>query len=218
MARRRRRNRRYEPAEAEFSLAEAYRQADRWLDERIGALSALYPERDRAKGEIAQKLADILPNGERAVTQASEPEDDSEAQLDRNGFLALSVRFNPLTYYQKHPRVTGDYDRDYESFQLEGRQTEALESLLQVTQQQSIPLVFINLPLTSDYLDPVRASYEREFTQQMLRFAMERGFIFRDLANVWDGGQMEYFSDPSHLNRYGAMVVAQQIARDPMIS
>ncbi|MDI9635469.1 DUF1574 domain-containing protein [Geitlerinema splendidum] len=207
-----------EPAEAEFSLAEAYRQADRWLDERIGALSALYPERDRAKGEIAQKLADILPNGERAVTQASEPEDDSEAQLDRNGFLALSVRFNPLTYYQKHPRVTGDYDRDYESFQLEGRQTEALESLLQVTQQHSIPLVFINLPLTSDYLDPVRASYEREFTQQMLRFAMERGFIFRDLANAWDGGQMEYFSDPSHLNRYGAMVVAQQIARDPMIS
>lgn len=204
-------------SQEEFSLVGAYQEADRWLGEKIGSLSMLYPQRDRALSLVSKTLAARLPDGIRSETETP-AETPSQAHLDRNGFLPLSVRFNPLTYYQQHPRVTGDYDRDYESFELEGKQTQALESLLQLTQERSIPLVFINMPLTQDYLDPVRSDYEREFQQQMIRLAMERGFIFRDLTTLWDGGQMDFFSDPSHLNRYGANAVAQHIANDPMIS
>ena len=37
-----------------------------------------------------------------------------------------------------------------------------------------------------------------------------------DLSLLWPL-QNEYFSDPSHLNRYGAFEVSQRLAKDPLI-
>ncbi len=134
-----------------------------------------------------------------------------------NGFLPLSVRFNPMTYYEKHARVSGDYDADYESFQLAGIQTAAVTNLLEFTRQHQIPLVFINMPLTQEYLDPVRLEYEREFQKYMLSLSLEKeGLSFRDLSQLWPT-EIDRFSDPSHLNRYGAHEVSNRLSQDPMI-
>ncbi|AFY84298.1 hypothetical protein [Oscillatoria acuminata] len=134
-----------------------------------------------------------------------------------NGFLPLSVRFNPLTYYEKHARVSGDYDADYESFQLAGIQTAAVTNLLEFTREHQIPLVFINMPLTQEYLDPVRLEYERQFQKYMLSLSLEKeGLSFRDLSQLWPT-EIDRFSDPSHLNRYGAHEVSNRLSQDPMI-
>ncbi|MBO0349677.1 hypothetical protein J0895_11255, partial [Phormidium pseudopriestleyi FRX01] len=134
-----------------------------------------------------------------------------------NGFLPLSVRFNPMTYYEKHARVSGDYDADYESFQLAGIQTAAVTNLLAFTREHQIPLVFINMPLTQEYLDPVRLEYEREFQKYMLSLSLEKeGLSFRDLSQLWPT-EIDRFSDPSHLNRYGAHEVSNRLSQDPMI-
>lgn len=134
-----------------------------------------------------------------------------------NGFLPLSVRFNPMTYYEKHARVSGDYDADYESFQLAGIQTAAVTNLLAFTREHQIPLVFINMPLTQEYLDPVRLEYEREFQTYMLSLSLEKeGLSFRDLSQLWPT-EIDRFSDPSHLNRYGAHEVSNRLSQDPMI-
>ncbi|MCT7959746.1 hypothetical protein NG791_03590 [Laspinema sp. D1] len=134
-----------------------------------------------------------------------------------NGFLPLSVRFNPMTYYEKHARVSGDYDADYESFQLAGIQTAAVTNLLAFTREHQIPLVFINMPLTQEYLDPVRLEYEREFQTYMLSLSLEKeGLSFRDLSQLWPT-EIDRFSDPSHLNRYGAHEVSNRLSEDPMI-
>jgi len=207
-------------------LRSSYQQLDQWLSDQLGTLSAVHPERQRLKEWLQAGLA-ALSTPQAQDTAASPPAEGPSDPLDApmpagshidfDGFLPLSVQFNPATYYQKHARVSGYYDSDYRSFHLEGRQTEAFQRLLQFTQSQDIPLVFVNTPLTDEYLDPYRLEAETQFLQYMVQLSgQEAGFIFRDLAQIWPE-QYDYFSDPSHLNRYGAYQVAIRLAQDPMI-
>ena len=136
-----------------------------------------------------------------------------ENGIDANGFLALSARFNPATYYDDRPFVSGSYDGDYRDFNLEGKQITALRAIATFAKTRKIPLVFVNLPLTDDYLDSVRWRSEQQFRQRMQRLARQNGFIFRDLSEQWPQ-RNDYFFDPSHLNRYGAIAVSEQLASD----
>lgn len=136
--------------------------------------------------------------------------------LDRAGFQTVSARFNPATYYRRYPRVAGRYDTNYAPFRLVGEQTAATIAIAQFAQAQRIPLVFVNLPLSQDYLDRVRQRYEQQFRQHIQQLANRQGFIFRDLSQRWRT-QNDYFADPSHLNQNGARAVARQLAIDPAI-
>ncbi len=200
----------------------SYQAANKWLNQNLAGLSGTYQHRDQLKSLINQKLK-TLPMMEEAnpsngKTNSTDIEQDAEAQsVDFDGFLALSTKFDPTTYYQKHPKVGGDYDNDYKLFQLAGDQDAALQNILQFAQVQKISLVFVNMPLTSEYLDPIRVKHEQEFQQYMLQISAERpNFIFRDLSLLFPQNNA-FFSDPSHLNRYGAYEVSKKIAKDPMI-
>ena len=46
--------------------------------------------------------------------------------------------------------------------------------------------------------------------------AQEPGLLYRDLGQLWPK-RYDYFSDPSHLNRFGAYQLSNRIAQDPMI-
>jgi hypothetical protein len=49
---------------------------------------------------------------------------------------------------------------------------------------------------------------KQQFLKYMLRHSTSQsGFIFRDLGESWPE-RYDYFSDPSHLNRYGAYQVS----------
>jgi hypothetical protein len=200
----------------------SYQVANKWLNQNLAGLSGTYQHRDQLKSLINQKLK-TLPMMEEAIpskakTNSTDIEQDVEAQsVDFDGFLALSTRFDPTTYYQKHPKVSGDYDNDYKSFQLAGEQDAALQAILKFAQLQKISLVFVNMPLTSEYLDPIRVKHEQEFQQYMLQVAAERpNFIFRDFTLLYPE-KNAFFSDPSHLNRYGAYEVSNKLAKDAMI-
>jgi len=136
--------------------------------------------------------------------------------IEANGFLPLSIRFNPNTYYQQKPYVSGTYDGDYRAFNLGGEQARALDSVVAFTRSNNIQLVFVNLPLTDDYLDGTRWSAEVEFQEQMQQLSQEYSFIFLDLSEK-ALTQYQYFADPSHLNRYGARLVAREIVANPSI-
>jgi hypothetical protein len=214
------------------SLAASYQALNQWMNESLGAFSATYAQRDQLKQLFQQQWSGVLKpkptleqllatQGQFAAKSASPnaeglDQDSLLYAIDFDGFLPLSLRFNPATYYQKYAKVSGDYDNDYDAFALKGKQMQALESLVQFTQAQQIPLVFVNLPLTKDYLDAVRMEHEVEFRQQMLQLATEQGFVFRDLSQLWPA-ENDYFSDPSHLNRYGAYEVSNRLAQDPLI-
>ncbi|MGF1498223.1 MAG: hypothetical protein ACFB8W_15575 [Elainellaceae cyanobacterium] len=131
--------------------------------------------------------------------------------LSRLGFLAVGDRFDPNRYYQTRPMVPGQYDGAYVPFQLEGAQTTAALRLAAYAQQQQIPLVFVNLPLTTSYLDAFRQRYEQQFQRHMQSLAAQGGFLFIDLSQA--GLNIDaYFADPSHLNQAGARAIAQHLA------
>ncbi|MEM9162814.1 MAG: DUF1574 domain-containing protein, partial [Cyanobacteria bacterium P01_F01_bin.4] len=194
-------------------------QADRYISRTVGQASASFADRDRVKLVFREGLSALLPdlsaptnlNGE--ATAALDPTD----LVDFDGFLSLSVRFNPATYYQDHARVAGAYDSDYDAFKIEGAQATALNHLIEYTQSQQVPLIFINTPLTDEYLDTSRLEAEQVFQRYMLQLAAARpGFFYRDFGQLWPE-RYDYFSDPSHLNRYGAYQVSHRLAQDPLI-
>ncbi|MBF2072140.1 MAG: DUF1574 domain-containing protein [Synechococcales cyanobacterium C42_A2020_086] len=216
------------PGSLNTTLTESYQSLDRWLSDTLGRAAGTHPQRDRLKRLAQDTLTAwmpdaptiVVPSGIPSTPQANTPQPAlpiSQAMLDEYGFLSLPVQFNPATYYQKYARVLGEYDSDYENFQLTGRQDEALRSLLQFTSARQIPVIFVNLPLTEDYLDPFRLQYEQDFREYMVRTSLSQpGFTFRDLSEAWTT-QYSYFSDPSHLNRYGAYAVSRRLAQDPII-
>ena len=200
------------------SLPNSYAAMDEWLSGRVANLSAVYGDRDRLKSWFQQQLVAATPSPTPSTEEALDAAMPEGSTIDFDGFLALSVRFNPATYYQNFARVSGRYDGDYDSFRLEGQQSEAFANLLSYTQAQGIPVVFINTPLTDEYLDDERREAEAEFLQHMLTLSTaESGFLFRDFAQLWPD-RYDYFSDPSHLNRYGAYQVSSQLGQDPLIS
>jgi hypothetical protein len=200
------------------SITAGYQTIDHWLDRRLAGLSTSYRSRDRLKSLFQEDLTGLvsrpLPPDASATGASSSLQPGA---IDLDGFLPLSLRFNPVTYYQQYNRVPGAYDSDYESFQIEGNQAIALRSMLQLTRSHNIPVVFVNLPLTQEYLDPARLQHEQEFTQYMIQLSLDQqGLVFRDLGQLWLR-QNDYFSDPSHLNRYGASQISHRLAQDPMI-
>lgn len=201
-------------------LATTIQDREAIVNRSLGKLSSLYPQRELLKTWLRQDLLDSvkLPflNPYTDLNLAITNSESELVSIDYDGFLPLSVRFDPERYYQNHPRVTGAHDRDYDSFGLDGQQYTALNELLTFLQTHSIHLVFVNTPLTNEYLDPVRTKYEEKFRTHMLAEASDRGLIFLDYAQRWST-QYELFSDPSHLNRFGAYQVSQQLAKDTRI-
>ena len=147
-----------EPAPPRLSLAQQvsryYGQADQWLSEQAGQVSAVHRDRDRLKTALQGRLSFIEPVAAppaAPVVEAS-PTNSTEADLiDADGFLPLDIKFNPATYYLEYARVPGTYDGDYRNFRSDDTQTESLQRLLDYSQQQALPLVFINTPLTDEY-------------------------------------------------------------------
>ncbi|MEM6754340.1 MAG: DUF1574 family protein, partial [Cyanobacteria bacterium P01_C01_bin.38] len=189
------------------------------LNEGFSIVSSSYKKRDKLKGQLV-KIYKSLPIISALKVDSSDEltplEDAANYAVDFDGFLPLSIRFNPNTYYKKHAKVAGNYDQDYQNFELLGEQNEALQAVLNYTEKRNINLVFVNMPLTAEYLDPARTKYEQEFEKYMLDLATRPNFVYRDLSQAFPKAN-DYFSDPSHLNRYGAYEVSKKLAKDPMI-
>ncbi|MEG4363610.1 hypothetical protein Q5692_06515 [Microcoleus sp. C2C3] len=165
--------------------------------------------------DAATPQAQLIPVS-RPTTVAIRQVNQLADSIDSNGFMPISDRYNPNTYYRERPYVSGLYDRDYENFNLGGKQATAFNSVVAFTKARKIPLIFVNLPLTDDYLDGTRLWAEQQFRQRMDQLSRQKGFAFRDLSQRWPG-RNDYFFDPSHLNRFGAIAVSRLLATDSSI-
>ncbi|MEM6255123.1 MAG: DUF1574 domain-containing protein [Cyanobacteria bacterium P01_D01_bin.156] len=186
-----------------------YAQLDERLSESLGNISSAQDERSRLEKATQTKAVNNPAGGAINPTETD--------LIDAEGFLPLAVQFNPATYYLDHPRVAGAYDGDYKAFEMQGSQENALRQMLTYTQSHGIDVVFVNTPLTDEYLDPARLEVESYFQRYMLQLAaQEPGLLYRDLVKLWPN-RYGYFSDPSHLNRFGAYQLSLRLAQDPMI-
>jgi hypothetical protein len=165
--------------------------------------------------DAATPQAQLIPVS-RPTTVAIRQVNQLADSIDSNGFMPISGRYNPNTYYRERAYVSGQYDRDYKDFNLGGKQATAFNSVVAFTKARKIPLIFVNLPLTDDYLDGTRLWAEQQFRQRMQQLSRQKGFAFRDLSQRWPG-RNDYFFDPSHLNRFGAIAVSRLLATDSSI-
>lgn len=202
-------------------LTTNYEAVDNWLNGSLASISFAYSQRQQLKtwlqGQFTQTIDSIFTLPEtRAKTETASVMGE-EVTMDLDGFLPIEIRFNPDTYYDHHPRVPGIYDGDYHNFRLDGKQHLAMVNLGKFLQKKQVSLVFVNTPLTDIYLDRTRSKYEQEFRQYMEELAASQEIIFVDLAEQWTD-QYGFFSDPSHLNRYGAVQVSRYLATEEKIS
>jgi hypothetical protein len=157
----------------------------------------------------------LFSPGQVASAKALADKPNPAPDLDRYGFNALTARYDPVTYYQRYPAVPGQYDSNYQNFQLWGNQSDATKAIADFTHNQGISLVFVSLPLTNDYVvDAVRRNYEQRFQKHMELLAAQKDFRFIDYHQQPELIKNEYFVDPSHINQEGAKAVAIQLAAD----
>lgn len=201
---------------------------DREANQFLAEVSVVYAQRQDLKDNLLEQVFpqfeafEPLSTAELAEEEAAESEIRTlEVQgetINLDGFLALSRQFEPDYYYRYHNRVSGHYDNDYAGFNLEGEQHQAFVDVTQYLKANQVNLVVVNQPLTDQYLDPVREDYEAKFRNYMAQISTEKRLVFRDFVSQenWQQGY-KYFSDPSHLNRFGASQIARQLARDPLL-
>ncbi len=155
----------------------------------------------------------VLSNSQ-ALIAATMP--NTAIALDSKGFVAFDVNFDPKTYFQKFPQVPGDYDLDYRSFDTNGSQFEAFANVVDFCRRNNIELLVVNMPLHTTYLDVIRTRYEATFNQRMEELAQREGFTYLNISQVLQN-QAELFSDPSHLNKQGAIAISQLLAQNQKI-
>ena len=204
--------------QVQSTVQNTYQAIDTAIDRRLGQISLAYQHRDRLKTWLQHRVPAIGQTDEmiNAVING-DPVGINERDLDSNGFLALDVRFDPETYFQRYPRVTGASDGDYASFQLGGNQDLALHQTIEFLAAHHIPLVFVNMPLSDIYLDRFRARHEVAFKLYMQKLMDSHQLTFIDLDGLLNN-QYDRFSDPSHLNQFGASDVSRHLSKLKEIS
>ncbi len=135
---------------------------------------------------------------------------------DAYGFLPVPDVFDPAVYYQTFPRVSGRYDGFYNPFGLTGLQEGSLRSLVGYLKSRNIELIYVNLPLSGDYLDPYRLALDQQFQRFLQAQGQRLGFTVIDVLSQWTN-QNAFFADPSHLNQQGAAVLSQPLGNNRIL-
>jgi hypothetical protein len=205
--------------QAQSSVKNTYQKIDNQIDLKLADISSAYHHRDRLKTWLQSRVPlanqPTVANHD-AITNTDAPTNINDRSIDFDGFLAINIQFDPNTYYQKYPRVAGNSDGDYANFQLLGSQDRALQQVTQLLATRKIPLVFVNVPLTNLYLDKFRRQHERTFKQYMNKWMDSRRLTFVDMDGFLKR-QYDRFSDPSHLNQWGASDVSHYLVQTKLI-
>jgi hypothetical protein len=141
---------------------------------------------------------------------------DQSLKIDSKGFASVDVQFDPQTYFKVYPYVSGENDLDYRKFDLNGNQIEAFNALAEFCKHHQIKIIFVNMPMHDSYLDASRLGYEKVFKQRMQELSKRWDLTYIDFSTILRR-QPKYFSDPNHLNRWGAIEVAKKLAVNPNI-
>jgi hypothetical protein len=196
-------------------VMDSYETLDLFLNRVLAKGFSSYRSRDLTKA----RLQEITPGGRGSVSSSSSSSalPAASEQVDERGFLPISLTFDPNTYYQKYAKVSGDSDGDYANFTLTGSQDNATRRTIDFLQQRRIPVVFVNIPLSDRYLDKVRQQHELTFKQYMQSLAQTGHLQFVDLVGTW-AQDYSLYSDPSHINKFGAVQVSTHLVRNTAIN
>ena len=200
--------------QVQSSFQNTYQAIDTAIDRRLAKVSPAYHHRDRLKTWLQTRmpLKTQIIEGSSSISSIDPVANINDRDIDFDGFLPLELKFDPAIYYQKYTKVTGDSDGDYTNFQLLGSQDLALRQTINFLKDRKIPIVFVNMPLSDIYLDKFRRQHEIGFKQYMQKLMEFHQITFVDMDGVLNQ-QYDLFSDPSHLNQFGASKVSRYLAQ-----
>lgn len=194
----------------------SYEAIDTAIGSGFSQVSPVYHRRAEMKSWLQSQLPMMGNLDNHGSDTHSDADSNKNWKYNPDGFLPLAVKFDPNTYYQHYTKVTGSGDGDYGNFQLAGSQHQALQQVIDLLANRKIPLVFVNLPLTDIYLDKYRQVHEMTFKQYMQESANLKKLTFVDLDGSFNT-KYDLFSDPSHLNQFGANEVSLQLSKTASI-
>ncbi len=200
--------------QAQSSFQNTYQAIDTAVDHRLDQVSLAYHHRDLVKTWLQARVPVIkqFSSQHHAATNMDLIASISDRDIDADGFLPLELKFDPSTYYQKYTRVAGDSDGDYTNFQLGGSQDRALHQTIDFLATRNIPLIFVDMPLSDIYLDDFRRQREVLFKQYMQSLMDTHQLTLIELDGLLNN-QYDRFSDPSHLNQFGASDVSRYLVK-----
>jgi Protein of unknown function (DUF1574) len=200
--------------QAQSSFQNTYQAIDTGLDLELAKVSSAYHQRDRLKSWLRNRVPFVMQITDSSSDSSSLDPSASinEQDIDVNGFLPLPLQFDPTTYYQRYTKVSGNSDSDYANFQLSGMQERAFHQTIDLLASRKIPLVFVNMPLSDLYLDQFRQQHDLAFKQYMQKLMDTDQLTFVDLDGLLNH-RYDQFSDPSHLNQFGASEVSKYLAQ-----
>ncbi len=200
--------------QVQSSFQNTYQSIDTAIDKQLEQVSPAYHHRDRIKTWLQARVPALMEiaDSSNSIFSIDSATSINEREIDFDGFLPLELKFDPATYYQKYTKVTGDSDGDYANFQLLGSQDRALRQTIEHLATHKIPLVFVNVPLSDIYLDKFRRQHETSFKQYMQQLMDSHQITFVDMDGFLNK-QYDRFSDPSHLNQFGAKEVSRYLAQ-----
>jgi hypothetical protein len=184
-----------------------------FLDRTLASWLPAYANREQIRSSIVSsynRLTARFTNGVLTTTTTLA----NALRMDKNGFVSVDVSFDPQVYFKTYPKVYGDYDLDYRDFDMNGRQLDALNAIIDFCNRHKIELVFVNMPMHSSYLDSSRLRREKILSQRMKEYSQQGNLTYIDFSSIWKN-QPQYFSDPSHLNHTGAIAIASKLATNP---
>jgi hypothetical protein len=203
--------------QAQSSLRNTYQSIDSKIDRKLAQVSPAYHHRDLLKGWLQTRIPPLMPLAPADASTAALGININERDIDFNGFLPLELKFDPSTYFDKYTKVSGESDGDYANFQLSGNQDRAVQRTIELLAARKISLVFVNMPLSNIYLDKFRSDREVMFENYMQNLMAARQLTFVNLNNLLTQ-KYDRFSDPSHLNQFGAIDVSRYLASTAEIS
>ena len=200
--------------QAQSSFQNTYQAIDTGLDLQLARVSPAYHQRDRLKSWLRNRVPFVMQITDSSSDSSSLDPSASidERDINADGFLPLSLQFDPATYYQKYTKVNGNSDGDYANFQISGIQERAFQQVIDLLASRKIPLVFVSMPLSDLYLDEFRQQHDLVFKQYMQKLMDTNRLTFVDLDGLLNQ-QYDRFSDPSHLNQFGASEVSKYLAQ-----
>ena len=147
----------------------------------MAQVSPAYHHRDRLKTWLQTKVPLVRIGDSSEEIFRIDPTNINDRDIDFDGFLPLDLQFDPTSYFDKYPKVTGYSDSDYTNFQLVGNQDRSLHQTIELLATYKIPLLFVNMPLSDIYLDKFRNQYEVIFKQYMQKLMDSDRLTFIDL-------------------------------------
>ncbi len=146
---------------------------------------------------LSDKKVASLPFYEYKASGAlKKPKQKGKLNFDKS---KLKERVNSHYKYKKSEKKLGVVSISY------------LKKIIALCEENDIKVMLVNMPLHSSYRNHIPKFYKNKYNALTKSLTTEHSnVIFKDFSDFFDE-RNEFFSDPDHVNKWGALIISKKI-------